>query len=209
MTIEEFQVKFMHIKNQGWVPSRRKGPTGVGHTLEQLLGLSENNIASPDLGEIELKARRLGGSSMVTLFTFNRKVWKMPPLAAIRQYGTFDKDGRQGIYFTMSQTPNSSGLFLDIEEEAISVRHIDGTLIATWRLADLAERFMKKLPALLLVSASSEMRGETEWFRYERAQLLAGTSLEIIRSQLRIGHIRVDLRLHDKGTSARNHGTGF
>jgi hypothetical protein len=115
MTIEEFRVKFVEIKNHGWVMSKRKGPTGVGHTLEQLLGLNENNVASPDLGEIELKARRNGASSMVTLFTFNRKVWKMPPLLAIRKYGTLDKDGRQGIYFTMSQTPNSSGLFLDIE----------------------------------------------------------------------------------------------
>lgn len=209
MTLDEFQTLFAQVRQKGWVPSERKGPTGIGHTLERLLGLTENNIASPDLGEIELKARRLNSTSMVTLFTFNRKVWRMKPLDAIRTYGTPDKDGRLGLYFTMSTTPNGSGLFLHLETETISVRHIDGTLIAEWQLEQLADRFMQKVPSLLLVSASSEMRGDREWFRYERAQLLAGTSAEILRSQIAAGKIKVDLRLHDKGRSARNHGTGF
>jgi len=45
--------------------------------------------------------------------------------------------------------------------------------------------------------------------KYERAQLLTETNMDIIRNQLISGNILVDLRLHDKGTSARNHGTGF
>lgn len=53
------------------------------------------------------------------------------------------------------------------------------------------------------------MRGDTEWFRFTRAQLLTDTSPEIIREQILAGNVLVDLRLHDKGTSARNHGTGF
>lgn len=68
---------------------------------------------------------------------------------------------------------------------------------------------MKKIPALILVSAFSEMRGDHEWFKFDRARLLAGTSADIIRSQILAGNILVDLRLHDKITSARNHGTGF
>ena len=66
-----------------------------------------------------------------------------------------------------------------------------------------------KVPALLLVSAFSEMRGDNEWFKYDRAQLLTGTSPDIIRNQIEAGNILVDLRLHDKVTTARNHGTGF
>ncbi len=209
MTVDEFQEVFGQVRAMGWVPSQRKGSTGVGHTLERLLSLKENNIASPDLGAIELKARRSHSGSMVTLFTFNRKVWRMKPIEAIRKYGTPGTDGRLGLYFTMSPTPNGSGLFVRVESETISVRHIDGTLIAEWQLEQLANRFMQKIPSVILVSASSEMRGDIEWFRYERAQLLAGTSAEIIRSQITAGNIRIDLRLHDNGRSARNHGTGF
>ena len=209
MTLNEFKRAFAILKKRGWTPSKRKGPTGIGQTLEQSLGLKENNIAVPDLKNVELKAHRIGSSSLITLFTFNRKVWKMKPLEAIRKYGTPDQDGRVGLYFTMSRTPNSTGLFLHIESETISVRHISGEMIAEWNLDMLAERFMQKLPALILVGAFSEMRGDVEWFKYDRAQLLTDTSVSIIRNQIMEGNILVDLRLHDKITSARNHGTGF
>jgi hypothetical protein len=209
MDLTEFKKAFSKLKSQGWVKSKRKGPTGIGHTLEQLIGLKENNIAVPDLDKIELKAHRINSPSMITLFTFNRKVWKMKPLDAVRSYGTVDKNGRKGLYFTMSLKPNSTGLFLLVGKDAISVRHISGKIIAEWPIDVLAKQFAQKVPALLLVSAFSEMRGDDEWFKFDRAQLLTGTSPDIIRNQIEAGNILVDLRLHDKVTSARNHGTGF
>ncbi|MDZ7343983.1 MAG: MvaI/BcnI family restriction endonuclease [candidate division KSB1 bacterium] len=84
MTLSEFINAFGALKAKNWVKSERRGPTGIGHTLEKLIGLPENNIASPDLGTIELKAHRINSNSMITLFTFNRKVWKMKPLEAIK-----------------------------------------------------------------------------------------------------------------------------
>jgi hypothetical protein len=187
MNLKEFKKEFDKLKKKGWVESLRRGPTGVGHTLEQLVGLEENNIALPDLGEIELKAHRANSSSMITLFTFNRKAWRMKPLDAVKKYGTPDKNGRLGLYFTMSRTPNSSGLFLHIDDECISVRHISGELITEWRLDQLADQFIKKLPALILVSAISEERAGKEWFKYTRAQLFTGTNAEILKEQIEIG----------------------
>ena len=43
----------------GFVKTMRRGPTGVGYTLEALLGIGENNISSPDIEDIEVKAHRL------------------------------------------------------------------------------------------------------------------------------------------------------
>ncbi len=209
MTIEEFVEAFKFLKQKGWIRSERRGSTGIGFTLEKQLGLIENNIALPDLGEVELKAHRINSPSMITLFTFNRKVWKMNPLQAVRKFGTPDAQGRLGLYFTMSCQPNSAGLFLHIAEHSISVRHISGEILAEWQLAALAERFLRKIPALILVSAFTEMRKDEEWFLFDRAQLLKGTSAEILRNQLLAGNVLVDLRLHDKITSARNHSTGF
>ncbi len=200
LTLSKFKKVFPKIKEQGWIKSHRKGPTGIGHTLEQLLGFTENNIALPDLGNIELKAHRIGSSSMITLFTFNRKAWRMKPLDAVRKYGTPDENKRLGLYFTMSRTPNSMGLFLHIEVDKISVRHISGEVIAEWELNTLAERFMKKLPGLVLVSAFSEMRGDIEWFQYDRAQLLTGTSPDIISNQLWAQNILFDVRMDTRPT---------
>ena len=38
---------------------------------------------------------------------------------------------------------------------------------------------------------------------------MKGTSPELLADQFKSENILVDLRLHDKGTMARNHGTGF
>lgn len=209
MELSEFITKFKRLKAKGFIPSTRKGPTGIGHTLETHLGLKENNIALPDLVEAEIKAHRSDSNNMITLFTFNRKVWQVPPLEAVKKYGSLDKNGRKGLYYTMSLKPNSAGLFLHITNQDISVRHISGSVIALWSLEKLTEIFTRKIPALVLVSAFTEERAGKEWFHFYRAQLLRGTSPELLADQFRTGNILVDLRLHDKGTMARNHGTGF
>ena len=207
--LTEFKEKFEKVKAIGFVKALRKGPTGVGHTLEQLLGMTENNIALPDLGEVELKGKRINSGSMITLFTFNRKAWKMKPLDAVKAYGSLDKNARLGLYYTLSPIPNGAGLFLHVEPEAISVRHIAGQVVAEWQIEDLTRRFKQKIPAFVLASAISEERDGVEWFRYTRAQIVYGTTPNILQEQIAAGNIVVDLRLHDQGTRARNHGTAF
>jgi hypothetical protein len=209
MKLEQFIKKFKELKAKGFVPSTRNGPTGIGHTLETQLGLEENNIALPDIHEVEIKAHRTNSNNMITLFTFNRKVWEMPPLEAVKKYGSLDRNGRKGLYYTMSLKPNSAGLFLNVTDTDISVRHISGKIIAVWGLQKLTEQFIQKMPALLLVSAFTEERDGKEYFHFSRAQLMKGTSPELLADQFKAENILVDLRLHDKGTMARNHGTGF
>jgi len=209
MDFLEFQQKFSKIKELGFVRTKRNGTTGVGYTFETLLGIAENNKKRPDIEGAELKAHRTQVKSLITLFTFNNKVWKMPPLEAIRKYGSLDKNGRLGLYYTMSLKPNSAGLFLDVQKTEISVRHISGEIVATWQLQTLADRFLEKIPALVFVSTFTEERDGIEYFHYYRAQLMKGTSPELLADQFKAENILVDLRLHDAVTKARNHGTGF
>jgi hypothetical protein len=126
MKLEEFKKQFKQLKEKGFVKSRRKGPTGVGHTLEVEIGLKENNLDLPDIDDYELKGHRINSSSMITLFTFNRKAWQMKAIQAVRKYGSFDKDGRKGLYYTMSLRPNSAGVFLYVDDTDMSIRHVSG-----------------------------------------------------------------------------------
>jgi len=206
MKLEEFKQKFQELKNKGFVKSLRKGPTGVGYTFETLLSLKENNLALPDIENIEIKAHRDNSNSMITLFTFNKKVWQINPLDAIKKYGSYDENGRLGMYYTMSLTPNSAGLFLTVNSKEISVQHISGENIATWQLSVLTERFLQKIPALLFISAHTEERDGIEYFHFYRGQLMRDTSQELLSELFKTGNLLVDLRLHDKGTRARNHG---
>ncbi len=210
LTIEQIKKKLSAIKKLGYVKTLRNGPTGIGYTLETLLEIRENNISSPDFGEIELKAQRERHSGMTTLFTFNNKAWQMNPLEAIRKYGSLDKDGRLGMYYTMGMKPNSAGLFLTVDDTSISVRHIDGNVIAIWQLSEIERRFEAKVKNVLLVKAKVEERDGVEYFLFDRARLLSGgTTQAILKNQFENEQLLVDLRLHDKGTMARNHGTGF
>ena len=209
MTVEEFADKFNRIKDMGFVPSKRRGPTGIGYTFETLLGIDENNRFSPDIEGVELKTHRFGGNGLITLFTFNRKAWKIPPLDAVKQYGSLDRNGRQGLYYTMSLKPNSAGLFLDVQKSTISVRHVSGTVIVEWSLETLANRFIQKIPALMFVTAFTEVRDDIEYFHFCKAQYMKGTNPDLLCNEFKAENILLDVRIQYKEVNTRNNDTGF
>jgi hypothetical protein len=211
MDIDELKEKLSALKQRGYVVSMRRGNTGIGYTLETLLGVDENNLQLPDLGGIELKAQRSGTTSLITLFTFNRGAWKMKQAEVIEKYGYRDTNDRLSLYSTTNSTPNSQGLFIRIEDEYVRLYHVDGTLIAQWLGEGLARSFGEKMPALVAVFADTRINSDdNEEFWFNEAYLLkqpdASNILELIRNDT----IVVDIRMHinDKG-SVRNHGTGF
>jgi len=59
----------LEIRRLGWIPnSRPENPGGVGNTLEDLLGIEENNLPIADAGLWELKCQRAETSALLTLF---------------------------------------------------------------------------------------------------------------------------------------------
>lgn len=61
--------KLKEIAAMGWIPNARKGNQGgIGNTLEDLLGIEENNLPIPNAAEWELKTQRINSSSLTTLF---------------------------------------------------------------------------------------------------------------------------------------------
>lgn len=57
------------ICNSGWIENGRQGNVGgVGNTLEDLLGIEENNLPIPNASEWELKCQRAETTSLTTLF---------------------------------------------------------------------------------------------------------------------------------------------
>lgn len=61
--------KLKEISEMGFIPNARKGNVGgIGNTLEDLLGIEENNLPIPNAAEWELKAQRINSTSLTTLF---------------------------------------------------------------------------------------------------------------------------------------------
>lgn len=61
------KLKAIHAK--GWIKTGRPGNDGgVGNTLEDLLGIKENNLPIPNAAEWELKSQRKATGSFTTMF---------------------------------------------------------------------------------------------------------------------------------------------
>ena len=49
MIIQEFIPRYKQIKSEGFIEIKRKGDGKFGNTFEDLLGLEENNLKTPDI----------------------------------------------------------------------------------------------------------------------------------------------------------------
>ena len=67
-TKESLIYELQAIGARGWIPSVRGENDGaVGNTLEDLLGIEENNLPIPNASEWELKTQRMGSTARITL----------------------------------------------------------------------------------------------------------------------------------------------
>lgn len=74
----------------GWVKNRRVGNVGgIGNTLEDLLGIDENNLPLPNASEWELKCQRINTSSLTTLLHMepSPRALKFVPQVFLLKYG--------------------------------------------------------------------------------------------------------------------------
>ena len=78
------------IRELGWIPNARQGNVGgVGNTLEDLLGIQENNLPIPNAAEWELKCQRAESSSLTTLFHMepSPRALRFVPKILLPKYG--------------------------------------------------------------------------------------------------------------------------
>lgn len=87
--------KLKTIKRMGWIRNARPGNAGgVGNTLEDLLGIEENNLPIPNAAEWELKAQRSNTTSLTTLFHMepSPRALKFIPNILLPKYGWSHQD---------------------------------------------------------------------------------------------------------------------
>ena len=91
--------KLKDISTIGWVPNARRGNAGgIGNTLEDLLGIKENNLPIPNAAEWEVKAQRINSTSLTTLFHVepSPRAIRFVPQMLLPKYGwTHQEDGKK------------------------------------------------------------------------------------------------------------------
>jgi hypothetical protein len=231
MEFKDFLQKIKQIKQMGYVQSHRSGPTGIGKTLEDLLGITENNIAGPDFSIYELKTARKNSVSMLTLFTkapmprsanknlleafgyLQRKVprdYKQLSLMEEEidesQIPIEDKE----LHTTVDATrPNSVGLKLEIKDDKIYIGN-DKSVEAYYDNDTLKKAFEKKYHKLVYVLADTKREKGKEHFWFNEAYLLDGFSFKRFSELVKEGKLKVDIRIgHYPDGRLHDHGTGF
>ena len=222
-TLEEFINRFVQIKNMGWITTHRAGRTGIGKTLEDLLGIAENNIQGPDFGEYELKSSRKNSNSMLTLITKSPDTRSANSILRLK-YGyssnAYD-NGEKVLHSTLNAvtfTPiSNTGHCLKVTSvgDKIYIEDEDGLTDIYWSVDILKRQLDRKLGnRFIYVKADSRGFGADEQFLFESAYLVEGFSSEKIIDLLNSGSIYVDLRIgqYHSGRNAgktHDHGTGL
>ena len=218
-TYNELVAELKKIKSKGFITTHRSGNTGIGKTLEDLLGIEENNFAGPDGVTTELKAARKNATSMLTLFTksplprhINSK------LVGVFGYVDSKKRGRKILHTTLdAKSPTlikgNTKMMIGIEANGIKIIWPDKKSKIPnpyWEHDTLKDRFEKKYQELLYVKADSRGTGKLEEFHYNEAWLMKGFNFKNFIKLLKSGIVKVDVRI-GKYSDGRthDHGTGF
>lgn len=208
--------KLKEIKKKGYVKTSRSGNTGIGKTLEDLLGIKENNIAGPDAKKIEIKSARKNASSMLTLFTKS----PLPPKAnsiLLQRFGYQSKRGnnRKELHTTVNVLDfniikGNKGFKVRITEDKIELISVNEEVLGYWDKKTLKDSFERKLPRLIYVKANSKNSGKDEEFLFDEAWDLKGFGFDNFVNLLSEGKISVDIRIGQyPNGNPHDHGTGF
>lgn len=133
-TKESLIEEFIRIEQMGWIETHRPGNDGgVGNTLEDLLGIEENNIPLPNANDWELKSNRKNSTSLKTLFHSepSPRAMKFVPSILLPLYGwdhkkagdkypSGEKSFRQTINF-LRRTDRGFGIIIDNDEKKILI----------------------------------------------------------------------------------------
>lgn len=227
-TAMELLDRLRNISQQGWLPSLREGPTGVGFTLETHLGIVANSSKQPDYKGIELKAGRSTGGKQTSRTTLFSKTpdWVRSPIKSglelLDEYGYRDPaSGRLQLYCALNNQPNTLGHFLDVPSDDLLLHSMhlqkdgEGKRVFQWDMDQLRKSLADKHKETFWVKAKVQRNPlGSEVFHYTDVIHTKGPLVGNMVEMFRLGRIELDYVIHeafgDNGKrKARDHGYLF
>ena len=215
MNLKTLIKKLFAIKARGFIKTHRAHDTGIGKTMEDLLGIKENNLRLPDAGEIELKAKRIDSGSMLTVAT-KSPLPKGVNKVLFEKYKYRDKEGKYSLHSTVcGSRTNRQGLRVVFKEDKLILKN-PYNVEAYWPILIFDEVLKSKSDKILLIFAetSGERTKPSEKFHYTEAYLLSGLNIKKFKNAIENDSLKVDIRIgvYRSGKLKgryHDHGTGF
>lgn len=204
-----------YVFSEEWIDLARSGPTGPGKTWEDHLGISENNLRLPDVGNIEIKVLEEKKSSALTL------VSRALPYEELLSYGITKTDViGHGLFKT--RRDRKTGELIQLGKIYYQVNKNAGTV--DWYLKSSSVRHEEH--ALLDRWTIGELFAKTSWlcvtfYRKRAGDIICGQMLPtmcylfhlpetILLEMLAKGQVYYELRAHiRKDGSVRDHGAAW
>lgn len=216
----ELLARLRDVARLGFVETLISGDTGIGMTLENLLGISANCSRAPDYKGIEIKAtRRRAGKTANRVNLFSQVPdWAHSSLGSaqdvLNTYG-YVRDGRRQLYCTVSASkPNPQGLYFHVAEDAGLLRNrsqVGGKTreVVQWDTSLLRARLEEKHAETFWVKADSDFREGREAFRYTSVTHTRKPNSHLLEALLSTGIITMDYTLSQQPRRVRDHGYLF
>lgn len=215
MRLKQLTEKLLEINKMGFVKTHLPHDPGVGRTLEDLLGIKENNLCLPDIGEIELKAKRIESESMLTLAT------KSPDPRGVNRilFETYKYKDEKGCYVLHSTVYgsrfNPQGFKIVLQDGKLVLKN-KKNIEACWPLSIFDEVLKSKSNKIVLVFAKTkgERKTKKERFHYIEAYFLSGLNIDKFKEAIKQNKLKIDIRIgiYRSGKlkgQYHDHGTGF
>jgi hypothetical protein len=203
---QELLLKMSEISARGYIKTMRSGDTGVGYTLESLLGIEANSSKAPDYKGIELKAARVGKgrAKQTTIFSQVPK-WSSSSLKGSREilekHGRFNiKKSRKQVYHEISATKlNSYNLQLEVDESSGMLYQVflnpenemRQERDVVWEIDHLVSRVEEKHKETMWISALARGKRSEEEFFYHKLKHTRGVDPAALQLLLDSGEMTV------------------
>jgi MvaI/BcnI restriction endonuclease family protein len=207
------------VGQKGWIKSLREGDTGVGFTLETLLGIPANSKKAPDFKGVEIKSSR-STSSNQSLFGKTPN-WKESRLKSsfkiLSERGRFSakKNRYQLFHSIFAPKPNSYGLQLEVDFESdllIQYCNVIGGRVddVLWELETLKTALRNKHRQTFWVNSKSNKTADFEEFLYFEGTYTRGPNIDAFPLLLEAGDVFVDYTIKQTPTGgAKDQGYLF
>lgn len=197
-----------------WYPVTRKGPTGPGHTTEEVMfDKGEDNKKEADWEGHEIKSCGKPLASRIRLVTSNAGT-------EISLHDRFAKQGRDGskrfcpTYRTMVRSKpkinRMGGHVIDMNLDSSHLRlTMRDEVLAEWSYSAIEEFVTTKLNNLLIVGYDIKKEA---WpaIRFNSLRSYRGLEFDRVIGAIRDGHIGVEFRVSQKpDEKVHDHGTAF
>ena len=172
--------KLKKISGMGWIPNKRhKNNGGVGNTLEDLLGIEENNLPIPNAAEWELKAQRINSGSLCTLFHSepSPRAIGFVPRVLLPKYGwPHQEDGKKYAKGEMSFRQTIHGLSRSDRGFMVKIDRIEKKILISFDALTVDIRHKAWLKTVKRRVGLNELDPQPYW-GFEDLEHKAGTKL--------------------------------